>query len=69
MEIEFTLEKIFSNKRHLRDMLKEFAILKSFELETIEIDSSRVTARWFEKGTWSVHASIDKGVFFNQKTL
>lgn len=62
MEIEFILGQTFYYRERFNDALKEFAIVKNFELE-IETDSQtgQVMVRGrYENCTWRVIASIDK---------
>lgn len=42
--IEFVRGQSFYDRAYLRDVLKEFAILNTFELQHIKTDSARVTA-------------------------
>lgn len=61
--MESTIGQTFFNRGHTRDMLKDFAIVKNFELQRIRTDSQRVTAKCRnENCTWRMHASIDKGI-------
>lgn len=47
---------------HYFDVLKDFTVVKNFDLEHINRIERRVTMEcWFEKCRWPVHSSIAKG--------
>lgn len=61
-KIEFTLGQTFCYRGHFRYVLKEFAIMKHFELELTKTDSCRDKARCQSKNWMGVCMSSSTGV-------
>lgn len=61
-EMEFIIGQTFYRSGHFRDALKEFSIMKNFEIQRIKTDSRRVITKCqYKDYTWRMHAFIENG--------